>query len=117
LSHWASIRLGWLFHLPTCNRVVDLPLEMHIAFALTCPKANMQSVDGSERADTLLLKRFRVEYRDTTGLRLEHGPQRSHSKELFTTPSPHAVSPQVSSWDLPMSEGEMRNLDFSFKVS
>jgi len=49
----------------------------------------MRSVDGSERADTLLLKRIRVEYQDTTELRLEHGPRWSHSKELSTTPSPH----------------------------
>jgi len=51
----------------------------------------MRSVDGSERADTLLLKRIGMEYQDTTGLRLEHRSQWSHSKELSTTPSPHIV--------------------------
>jgi len=32
----------------------------------------MWSIDGSGRADTLLLKRIGVEYRDTTVLRLKH---------------------------------------------
>jgi len=35
----------------------------------------MQSVNGSERADTLLLKRIGVEYRDKIGLRLERRSQ------------------------------------------
>jgi len=61
------------------------------SIALTCPKASMWSIDGSGRADTLLLKRIGVEYRDTTVLRLKHWPQWSHSKELSTTPSPHKI--------------------------
>jgi len=65
---------GWLFYPSTCNQDVDFTARIAYSIALTCPKASMRSVDGSERADMLPLMRIGVKYRETTELRLKHGP-------------------------------------------